>query len=129
MLESTPMSINAIPGDKTTSAEELVQVEHLRKYFPIQSGLFATLLNRGHIPAVKAVDDVSFTIHKGEVFGLAGESGSGKSTVGRLVLRLFEPTSGKVILRWHRPGQSVSRRDAPYALAHADRIPGSTGFA
>jgi peptide/nickel transport system ATP-binding protein len=91
------MDINAIPGDKPTSPGELVQVEHLKKHFPLQSGLFATLLTRGQIQAVKAVDDVSFNIHKGEVFGLAGESGSGKSTVGRLVLRLLEPTAGKVI--------------------------------
>jgi len=97
MLESTSMDINAIPGDKPTSPGELVQVEHLKKHFPLQSGLFATLLTRGQIQAVKAVDDVSFNIHKGEVFGLAGESGSGKSTVGRLVLRLLEPTAGKVI--------------------------------
>ncbi len=97
MLESTSMGIHAIMGDKSTSSGELVQVEHLRKHFPLQSGLFATLLTRGQIQAVKAVDDVSFNIHKGEVFGLAGESGSGKSTVGRLVLRLLEPTAGKVI--------------------------------
>jgi peptide/nickel transport system ATP-binding protein len=69
----------------------------LRKHFPIQTGFLATLLNRGHIPTVKAVDGVSFTIRRGEVFGLAGESGSGKSTVGRLVLRLYEPTSGRVV--------------------------------
>lgn len=97
MLETTSVGMNAIPGDKSTNSEDLVQIEHVRKFFPVQSGLFASLLTRGHIPAVKAVDDVSFTIYKGEVFGLAGESGSGKSTVGRLVLRLLEPTSGKVI--------------------------------
>jgi peptide/nickel transport system ATP-binding protein len=97
MLESTSMDVNAISGDNSTNSKELVRIEHVCKFFPIQSGLFANLLTHGHIPAVRAVDDVSFSIHKGEVFGLAGESGSGKSTVGRLVLRLLEPTSGKVI--------------------------------
>lgn len=80
-----------------TTAGDLVQVENVRKHFPIQSGFLANLLNRGHIPAVKAVDGVSFTIHRGEVFGLAGESGSGKSTVGRLILNLLIPTDGHVI--------------------------------
>ncbi len=96
MPEMTSVDINAIPEAKTIHSEELVRLDHVRKYFPVQSGLFAALLTRGQIPSVKAVDNVSFTIHKGEVFGLAGESGSGKSTVGRLVLRLLEPTSGKV---------------------------------
>ena len=72
-------------------------MEDLRKHFPIQTGFLATLLNRGNIPTVKAVDGVSFTIRRGEVFGLAGESGSGKSTIGRLVLNLYEPTSGRVL--------------------------------
>jgi peptide/nickel transport system ATP-binding protein len=91
------MGINTEPEDQSTKPDDLVQVEHLKKHFPLQTGFFATVLTRGQIQAVKAVDDVSFSIHKGEVFGLAGESGSGKSTVGRLVLRLLEPTAGKVI--------------------------------
>jgi peptide/nickel transport system ATP-binding protein len=97
MPESSAMNKQESLLPPTNPNGELVQVEHLKKHFPIQSGMFASLLNRGNIPSVKAVDDVSFTIHKGEVFGLAGESGSGKSSVGRLVLRLLEPTSGKVI--------------------------------
>ena len=76
--------------------ETLVKVENIRMHFPIQSGLIASVLNKGHIPAVKAVDGVSFDIRRGEVFGLAGESGSGKSTIGRVVLRLYEATSGKI---------------------------------
>jgi len=74
----------------------LVQVDHLRKYFPVQHGLLETLL-AGRQDHVHAVDDVSFDIQRGEVFGLAGESGSGKSTTGRAVLRLVEPTSGRVV--------------------------------
>lgn len=74
----------------------LVEVEGLSKWFPVQRGFIASLLARGHIDHVRAVDDVGFTIRRGEVLGLAGESGSGKSTVGRLVLRLLEPTTGTV---------------------------------
>jgi peptide/nickel transport system ATP-binding protein len=72
-------------------AEPLLNVEHLKKYFPIHSGVF------GRATAyVKAVDDVSFTINKGETFGLVGESGCGKTTAGRSILRLQEPDAGMI---------------------------------
>lgn len=70
------------------SSEYLVEVSHLKQYFPIRSG-FKTI-------PLKAVDDVSFSIKPGETLGLVGESGCGKTTVGRTLLRLYKPTSGSV---------------------------------
>jgi oligopeptide/dipeptide ABC transporter ATP-binding protein len=69
----------------------LVEVSGLRKYFPVRGGLLG-----GVVAQVRAVEDVSFTINKGETLGLVGESGCGKTTVGRLLLRLLEPTAGSV---------------------------------
>jgi peptide/nickel transport system ATP-binding protein len=82
---------------RAAHGEALVQVKDVTKHFPLQTGFLAGLLNRGQIPAVRAVDGVNFEIRRGEVFGLAGESGSGKSTVGRLVLNLLQPTGGQVL--------------------------------
>ena len=70
------------------SNEYLVEVSHLKQYFPIRSG-FKTI-------PLKAVDDISFSIKPGETLGLVGESGCGKTTVGRTLLRLYTPTSGSV---------------------------------
>jgi peptide/nickel transport system ATP-binding protein len=84
-------------GGAAPDGDALVQVRGLVKHFPLQSGFLASLLNRGEVPTVQAVDGVDFDIRRGEVFGLAGESGSGKSTVGRLILNLLQPTAGRVI--------------------------------
>lgn len=69
-----------------------IEVRHLKQYFPIKGGIF-----NGKVGDVKAVDDVSFTIKKGEVMGLVGESGCGKSTTGRTMLKLLEPTDGEML--------------------------------
>src|SRR4030095_1387977 len=71
--------------------ETLVEVNNLVKYFPVRAGLFQRVVNH-----VKAVDDVSFVVRKGETLGMVGESGCGKTTIGRTMLRLIEPTGGSV---------------------------------
>ena len=72
--------------------EELLSVSHLKKYFPIREGLLSKKTGD-----VRAVDDISFEIQRGEIFGLVGESGCGKSTAGRTILNLLEPTGGRVV--------------------------------
>lgn len=69
----------------------LLKVENLKKYFPIRSGLFAKVTGN-----VKAVDNVSFDVYEGETLGIVGESGCGKSTTGRVLMRLTEPTEGRI---------------------------------
>ena len=78
----------------------LLEVKNLKQYFPVRTGLMKTI-------PLKAVDDVSFTIGRGETLGLVGESGCGKTTVGRTILRLYEPTAGEVIF----DGESVTAKN------------------
>ncbi len=75
------------------SANELIQVKNLVKYFPVREGLLQRVKDY-----VRAVDDVSFVVREGETLGMVGESGCGKTTIGRTMLRLIEPTSGSVII-------------------------------
>jgi oligopeptide/dipeptide ABC transporter ATP-binding protein len=85
---STNPSNTVIPPTATTP---LLEVNNLKKYFPIRGGILSRV-----VANVKAVEDVSLTVKRGEVVGLVGESGSGKTTAGRAILRLIEPTSGEV---------------------------------
>lgn len=83
--------------------EPVLKVENLKKYFPIKKGLIDTLKGSPQ-KIVHAVDGVNFEIHQQQVFALVGESGCGKSTTGKLIVKLLEPTDGKIYLR----GQDVT---------------------
>lgn len=82
-------------ADLLVKKDNLVEVTDLRKWFPVQKGVLSTLAG-GNLDYIRAVDGVSFHIRRGEVFGLAGESGSGKSTIGRCVIGMEKPTKGQV---------------------------------
>ena len=81
----------AAPRIRTHDTKNIVEVDDLKVYFPIRAGIFKTIKG-----TVKAVDDVTFEVRRGETLGLVGESGCGKSTIGRAMIRLREPTSGTV---------------------------------
>ena len=105
-------------ADITTNETPLVDVRHLKEYFPVTTGFFKQT-------PLKAVDDVSFAIKRGETLGLVGESGCGKTTVGRTILHLYQPTDGEVIydgrpiktkedIKWFRTKTTMVFQD-PYS--------------
>ena len=82
--------------DLTGNGDYILQVEHLQKYHPIEKSFLEKMFTRNR-HFLKAVDDVNFQIRRGEIFTLAGESGCGKTTTGKLVLGLTSPTAGKIL--------------------------------
>ncbi|HEV7300176.1 MAG TPA: oligopeptide/dipeptide ABC transporter ATP-binding protein [Tepidisphaeraceae bacterium] len=94
IASGTPVDYSAPPYAAPDPAQPVVEVRDLRTYFPIRKGLLSTTV--GH---VKAVDGVSFSVGQGKTLGLVGESGCGKTTVGRSLLRLIPLTSGEVLYR------------------------------
>ncbi len=96
----------------------ILEVEDLRKYFPVSTGLLEKLLGRESSSTVKAVDGVSFTISAGETLGLVGESGCGKSTTGKLILKALEPTDGQIRFE----GQDITRIQAEALQRFRQRV-------
>ncbi len=89
----TTMPEAAASNAATQNDDILLEVKNLKMYFPVGGGF----LSRKPVGYVKAVDDVSFTVKRGETLGLVGESGCGKTTTGRCILQLYKPTAGQVI--------------------------------
>ncbi len=86
--------------DHLDKRENLLEIRNLKKYYPVTGGFFKRTIGN-----VKAVDDVSFAIRRGETLGLVGESGCGKSTAGRTILRLMKPTEGEILFE----GKDITR--------------------
>ncbi|MGE8205219.1 ABC transporter ATP-binding protein [Heyndrickxia sp. NPDC080065] len=89
---SSQTAINKDVKETETNSNKLLKIQNLKTYYPVKGGFF-----KRTIAQVKAVDDISFEINKGETLGLVGESGCGKSTAGRTILKLLSPTSGKIV--------------------------------
>lgn len=94
---------------QAVNREKLLEVKNLKKYFPVKSGFFGKVVNN-----VKAVDDISFSIYKGETLGLVGESGCGKSTTGRMLVNLLQPTAGEVFFEGRNLSELKSHEQREY---------------
>ncbi|MDR1622251.1 MAG: ABC transporter ATP-binding protein [Synergistaceae bacterium] len=91
---SGTLLIGSNGSNKTLTGQALLQVRNLKKHFPVKGGVLRRTRN-----LIRAVDDVTFSIAEGETLGVVGESGCGKSTSGRVILRLTPATSGSVLFR------------------------------
>lgn len=99
---------------KNEAAQPIVEVRNLKEYFNINMGMFRT-------KPLKAVDNVSFAIQPGETLGLVGESGCGKTTVGRTILHLYKPTGGEVLYKGRKIQTTASRSGSAVGLWAAAR--------
>jgi peptide/nickel transport system ATP-binding protein len=100
---AVPYSDRKAKQEKLFAQEPLMQIKNLKTYFPIRNGFFGGITSH-----VKAVDDVTFDLYPGETLGLVGESGCGKTTIGRTIIRLEEPTEGEMIYK----GQDIAKMTA-----------------
>ena len=100
-LASNVTAATPVPANGANGRVPLLRVENLVKHFPVRSGVLQRV-----VAWVKAVDGVSFDIYPGETFGLVGESGCGKTTVGRMIMRLLDPTAGRILFN----GQDIAHR-------------------
>jgi peptide/nickel transport system ATP-binding protein len=100
-MAETAAKLNETPKIGVRSANTQLEVDHLKMHFPIRKGF-----TRKVVGAVKAVDDVSFSVHSGETIGLVGESGCGKTTIGRCIMRAYDPTGGSILYK-NKAGQTI----------------------
>ena len=99
--------MSALMGETTAPARRLLDVRGLKKHFPITRGLL-----RREVGRVRAVDDVSFHVDQGETLGLVGESGCGKTSTGRCLLRAIDPTEGEIVFdRGNGPAIDVAKAE------------------
>ena len=118
---STPVSTAGTSGTSSGGGDGLLEVSGLMKYFPVTRGV----IFRQKVGAVQAVDKVDFSVPAGQTLGLVGESGCGKTTTGRLLTRLLEPTGGRIMFDGPGHHPPVDGQDAPAAPRHPDDLPGS----
>jgi len=106
------MPFNKRKGEGRKMREKIIEAKNLTKWFPLKTGFFSSLIKKELF--VKAVDGITFDIYNGEIFGLAGESGSGKTTTGKVIIRLIEPTGGKISFKGSEITSIAESRFKPF---------------